>query len=123
VRAGDQVRYLASYLRNPEIGAKTILVEYPYVDRHWLEEYAGYYATLLDPPRPKATRLHFFDAAWTTDDFMAQLDSAIECRDSGDIAKHYIGFSVIRPLTAAPLGRTVVRPYRHVSERCSRPRR
>lgn len=120
-KAGDQLRYLRSYLRNPEIGAKTILVEYPYVDRHWLEEYAGYYATLLDPPRPKATRLHFFDVAWTTDEFMAQLDSAIERGDSSDIADHYVGFSVIRPLAAAPLGRTVVRPYRNVAERCFAP--
>jgi hypothetical protein len=120
-RVGDQVRYLASYLRNAEVGAKTILIEYPYVDRHWLEEYAGYYATLLDPPRPKATRFHFLDVAWTTDEFMEQLASAIERRDGADIAKHYIGFSVIRPLAAAPLGRTVVRPYRHVAERCFAP--
>lgn len=91
-RAGDQVRYLASYLRNPEVGAKTILIEHPYVDRHWLEEYTGYYATLLDPPRPEATRLHFFDAAWTTEEFMAQLACAIDRRDGSDIAAHYIGF-------------------------------
>ncbi|TMQ09586.1 MAG: hypothetical protein E6J91_29925 [Deltaproteobacteria bacterium] len=120
-KPGDQVRYLASYLRNPEVGANTIVVEHPYVDRHWLEEYAGYYATLLDPPRPKATRLHFFDASWTMDEFMAQLGLAIDRGDSNDIAKHYIGFSVIRPLAAAPLGRTVLRPYRRVAERCFAP--
>ncbi len=102
------------------MSAKTILVEQPYVDRHWLEEYAGYYATLLDPPAPKATRLHFFDQTWTLDDFKAHLATAIGGGEN-EIAKHYLGFSVIRPLPAAPIGRTVLRPYRGVSERCCAP--
>ncbi len=117
----DQVRYLASYLGHSEIGARTILIEHPYVDRHWLEEYAGYYATLLHPPRPKATRLHFFDIRWTVDEFRAHLAAAIAREGDNQIAAHYLGFSVIRPLPAAPIGRTVLRPYRGVEERCFAP--
>lgn len=117
----DQVRYLVSYLGHPEISAKTILVEDPYVDRHWLEEYSGYYATLLDPPRPKATRLHFFDEPWTLDEFKGHLAVAIEGGGENQISGHYLGFAVIRPLPAAPLGRTVLRTYRGVSERCFAP--
>ena len=56
----DQARYLASYLSNPELSAKSLVVETPYVDRHYLEEYARYYATALRPPNPKVSRLHFF---------------------------------------------------------------
>jgi hypothetical protein len=117
----DQVRYLASYLGHPEVSAKTILVEDPYVDRHWLEEYAGYYATLLDPPRPKATRLHFFDETWTLDDFKEHLSTAVGGGGEHEISKHYLGFSVIRPLPAVPVGRTVLRPYSGVSARCFAP--
>lgn len=117
----EQVRYLASYLSHPEISAKTILIEHPYVDRHWLEEYAGYYATLFDPPRPKATRLHFFDVHWTLDEFKVHLASAIARNDDGQIAMHYLGFAVIRPLPTAPIGRTVLRTYRGVAERCFAP--
>lgn len=117
----DQVRYLASYLGHPEVGARTILIEHPYVDRHWLEEYTGYYATLLDPPPPKATRLHFFDEEWTLDELKGHLAAAIGDRDEDRIARHYLGFSVVRPLPAAPLGRTVLRTYRGVSERCFAP--
>lgn len=117
----DQVRYLASYLSHTEVGAKTILVEEPYVDRHWLEEYSGYYATLLEPPRPKATRLHFFDETWTLDDFKQRLATAIADPKDKSIEKHYLGFSVIRPLPAAPIGRSVLRPYRGSSQRCFAP--
>ena len=117
----DQVRYLASYLGHQELGTKTILVEHPYVDRHWLDEYAGYYATLLDPPRPKATRLHFFDVAWSLDDFKAHLATAIEGNGRNEIAAHYLGFCVVRPLPAAPIGRTVLRTYGAVAERCFAP--
>lgn len=117
----DQVRYLASYLSHPEIGAKTILIEDPYVDRHWLEEYAGYYATLFDPPRSKAIRLHFFDVSWTLDEFKEHLASAIAHGDDDPIATHYLGFSVIRPLPAAPIGRTVLRTYHGIAERCFAP--
>lgn len=114
----EQVRYLASYLSHAEIAAKTILIETPYVDRHWLEEYSHYYATLLQPPPVKATRLHFFDEVWTLEDAMRLLAERIDHPDNRTIDEHYLGFAVIRPLPAAPIGRTVLRPYSKEKERC-----
>lgn len=109
-----QVRFLGSYLENDEAGARTILVEYPYVDRHFLEEYSHYYATSLHPPPPKATRLHFFKTPLTNRAFYYKLKRAANdgfdavCRElSGD----YLGFAVIRPLPDAPIGRTILRTY------------
>lgn len=116
-----QVRYLASYLRHADAGARTILVETPYVDRHWLDEYAGYYATLLYPPPAKATRLHFLRVAWSHDDFERLLGRAVAgARDEvqAEIEAAYLGFSVIRPLPSAPLGRTILRPYDAEPRRC-----
>lgn len=115
-----QVRYLGSYLSHPEANARTILVETPYVDRHYLEEYAHYYATTLRPPPPKATRLHFFSTVLTDDDFANFVTQAAE-EDFGDVCKelstHYLGFAVIRPLPDAPVGRTVLATFQAI-DRC-----
>jgi hypothetical protein len=119
--ACDQVRYLSSYLSHSEVGAKTILIEFPYVDRHWLEEYTSYYSTLFAPPRAKATRLHFFDEHWTLEELKQLLALAIDSPDDRTINDHYLGFSVIRPVPAAPIGRTVLRPYRGNADRCFAP--
>ncbi len=69
----DQVRYLALYLSGTELATRTMLVERPYVDRHWMEEYAGYYATMLAPPAQKTARLHFFAEELELDDILAVL--------------------------------------------------
>ena len=45
----DQVRYLSYYLSHEEMGARSMLIERPYIDRHYLTEYQGYYATTLSP--------------------------------------------------------------------------
>lgn len=43
----EQLRYLLAYLSSREIGAKTVVVESEYIDRHFLEDYAEYYSTKL----------------------------------------------------------------------------
>lgn len=117
----DQVRYLGSYLSDSECGAATIIVEHPYVDRHFLEEYANYYATSLFPPPTKATRLHFFSTAISNRKFSAILKKAANGNFSAVCSKlneSYLGFSVIRPLADAPIGRTVLKTFNHSKARC-----
>lgn len=115
-----QVKYLGSYLSHQEAKARTILVEAPYVDRHYLEEYANYYATTLRPPPPKATRLHFFRNDLTDDIFTDLITRAADgnfaeiCKD---LSAHYLGFAVIRPLPDAPVGRTVLATFQTL-DRC-----
>ena len=117
----DQVRYLGSYLADGETGAKTIVAEHPYVDRHFLEEYANYYATTLNPPPTKATRLHFFK----TDISNRKLSAIIKKAARGlfsevcsKLNKSYLGFAVIRPLPDAPIGRTVLTTFNNNTNRC-----
>ena len=115
-----QVRYLGSYLSHPEANARTILIEAPYVDRHYLEEYAHYYATTLRPPPPKATRLHFFRNDLTDDVFTGLITQAAEGNFTGvckDLSSHYLGFAVIHPLPDAPIGRTVLATFQAL-DRC-----
>jgi hypothetical protein len=120
----DQVRYLASYLCHPELDARTILIERPYVDRHWMEEYAGYYATTLAPPAQKAVRLHFLKDSYETEDFLRLVREVAE-GNLQEVEKRfeqgYLGYSVIRPLPSVPMGRTVLRPYPGDSRRCFAP--
>ncbi len=122
----DQVSYLESYLRNPEAKAKTIVVERPYVDRHWLEEHVCYYARSLYPPPPHASRLHFFSKRFSTAELKTQLANAIP-NDIESLERHfqnkYLGFSVIRPLPTAPVGRTILTVYPGDPNRCYEPSR
>lgn len=109
-----QARYLASYLSNSEAAAKTLLIEEPYIDRHYLEEYTGYYASTLQAPTSRTARLHLFRQDWGQDAKSSILKLVAEsgAREAGDIlSADYLGFVVVRPLPSAPIGRTVLRPY------------
>jgi len=119
----DQVRYLVSYLRHPEAAAQTIIREAPYVDRHWLEEFAGYYATALHPPSSHATRLHFIRGDLTADEFRDLIRQATIDRQQIErgLAERYLGFCVVRPLPSAPIGRTALKTYGDDSLRCYAP--
>lgn len=120
-----QVRYLCSYLSHPESHARTILIETPYVDRHYLEEYANYYATTLRPPPPKATRLHFFSNELTDEIFERLVTRAASGQYRGVcklLSAHYLGFAVIRPLPDAPVGRTILATFQTVGRCYALPR-
>src|SRR5689334_21029567 len=62
--ANDQCHYLAAYLAHPECDATMMVVERPYVDRHYIEEYSRYYATAFKPVESRVTRIHFFGSGF-----------------------------------------------------------
>jgi len=122
--APDQIKYLHSFLMLHDMAPKLMVVEEPYVDRHYLEEFTGYYATALYPPPSKATRIHFLTDA-LKDDWL----SALLCEASANYEKArrrlneaYVGYMVARPIPSAPVGRTVLRPYSRDGGRCFGPR-
>ena len=94
----DQVKYLVSYLLAPEVRARSFIVEAPYIDRHYLEEYTGYYASALRAPSSRTTRIHVLSCE--LDD--AVLEGWVEeakgnykaVRDR--IQEAYLGFVVVR---------------------------
>ena len=120
-----QVRYLGSYLSNDESGARTILIEAPYVDRHYLEEFAGYYASAFGPPSSRTVRLHFFRSDWGPTAVEVILNRVEELgleAAERELTEDYLGFIVVRPLASAPIGRTILRPYADASRaRCYEP--
>ena len=109
----DQVRYLVEYLRHAEMAAQGLLVEDPYVDRHFLTEFQGYYSTTLRPPSSKTVRIHVFDCPVELADLKQRLlDPPSRAGLKAHLQAHYLGFVVVRPLPTAPIGRTVLRWYR-----------
>lgn len=121
----DQVGYLDRYLRSSAIGAKTLVVEHPYTDRHYLEEYQRYYASSLRAPPARTTRVHVFAIA-LDDDTLIELnrrsatgaDARAEVQQK--LQRAYRGFIVLRPLAAAPIGRTVLAPFSGIESRVFR---
>lgn len=121
----DQVKYLISYLTHDEMGAASMLVERPYVDRHYLTEYQGYYATgLRDVPR-HTTRVHLFSGEVDLDEARERLrqagDEETRRAVQSDLQEAYLGFVVLRPLPTAPIGRTVLKWYGGRDARCFGP--
>jgi len=93
------------------IGAKTILAENEYVDRDYLEDYAGYYARCFEDYGRRCTRLHFFTIDFEEEDFEASLVEPDAGLTTETLSNGYLGFIVVRPLPTNPIGRTCLRSY------------
>ena len=108
-----QVKYLARYCKR--LGAKTVLREDHYVDRHFLDEHVLYYGRSLEPTASHVVRFHVFSRVFSDAEFgdlleqrAAQTTEAAAKIDQ-DLSKDYLGFISIRPLPSVPIGRTVLR--------------
>lgn len=119
-----QVEYLCGYLAHDEMGTQTMLIEEPYVDRHFLTEYQGYYATALRQVPRHTTRLHLFKHPFRLQDVLQELSEADDDERAAvqdRLQQGYLGFIVLRPLLAAPVGRTVLRWFQREDTRCFGP--
>ena len=62
VNAKLQSRYYEHYFAN--LNAQTIVVEAPYIDHDYLDDFAAYYVRCFHPYERTCTRLHFFTDAF-----------------------------------------------------------
>ena len=110
VSSKDQLHYICSYLEVDHINCQTIVVESEYIERHYLEDYAEYYARCF-PAHPRTcSRLHFFSSAITE----AQFNKCLRNEDDSVaelLRKSYIGFAVLRPIPHTVFARVCLRPY------------
>jgi hypothetical protein len=111
VAAPPQVASLYAHLK--ALGARTVVVEGHYVDRHFIEEAISYYARALIGRRHACVRIHVFATTLTE----AGLEHLLQRAASGalqDVSTAlndaYLGYIVVRPLPSVPIGRTVLRP-------------
>ena len=94
-----------------ELKAKTILVECPYTDGDFLDDYAAYYVRCLDKYRSPCVRLHFFQVAFD-DNELQKIAKLISRRlNEGALQKAYLGFIVVKPLPETLVGRTCLKTY------------
>ena len=93
------------------IGAKAIVVENEYVDRDYLEDYAEYYVRCFQDYPRKCTRLHFFKAAFSFDDFSNCLVGNSDSLSLELLQTNYLGFIVLKPLPRTIIGRTCLITY------------
>lgn len=108
-----QVSYLRQYVG--KLGCRSAVVEHHYVDRDYIHDVAMLYARNLRGYPNYCRRMHLFradlDAArWRTLVLEAR-DPAARVRAEAELGEGYLGFVVVRPLPAAPVGRTVLRTY------------
>lgn len=62
VRQKPQIQYLDNYLLSQNEPAKTVVIEYEYIERSFLEDYAAYYSRCFHKYPKTCSRLHFFSA-------------------------------------------------------------
>ncbi|MBF0179080.1 MAG: hypothetical protein HQM03_03520 [Magnetococcales bacterium] len=115
-----QVRYLESYLRT--LGARTLIVESHYIDRHYMDEFATYYARKRIAPPNHCRRLHAFSTELDDAGFEHRLRTAATGATAlesvqKELNDGYLGFIVVRPVANVPIGRTVLRPLQDESAR------
>jgi hypothetical protein len=107
---GLAVEYLHDYLH--VLGARSFAVERHYIDRHFLEEYTQYYARSFVPPVQHCERLHFFSSSREELETLLGSCIAVDRHEAQQaLQAQYLGFVVKRPLTSAPIGRSVLAPY------------
>ena len=101
-----QLQYLERYLSM--LNAKVIIKEPKYFDRDYLAEFAAFYSVSSKGYANICERLHIF----SEDIDRRTLKSAAANRNKRALNRlqaSYLGFIVVRPIPAAPLGRTVIK--------------
>jgi hypothetical protein len=102
-----QAQYLRCYLH--DLGARSVVVEPNYFDRDYLSEFGAFYSTSTAGYPNICQRVHYFSSAVTRAYFMKAAGGNLEAR--GALEKAYLGHVVLRPISGAPIGRTVVKVY------------
>lgn len=101
--------YFENYFQ--ALGAKTILVENNYIDRDFIEDFAGYYVRCFPEYERKCARLHFFSRDLATKEFESFFSGAKSSDFFEELQAHYLGFIVVKPLPQTVIGRTCLKTY------------
>jgi hypothetical protein len=99
--------YFNDYLT--DIGTQTIIVEAPYTDKDYIEDYAAYYARCHAEYKKTCVRLHFFANSFDGQ-YLSEAVSGNAVK-VGELKQSYLGFLVIKPLPETIIGRTCLKTY------------
>ncbi len=105
VAAHDRAKYLYNYLKT--LKTRCILIEDPYTDADYLDDFASYYVRCHTDYERRCRRLHFFSCELPEDWWTR----ALSPNGLAALQSAYLGFVVARPLPDSIIGRTVLRTY------------
>ena len=93
------------------LGAQTAIIEYRYIDSDWRNEHKAFYTGTFRRYPSVAHRIHFFEAPLPRELATLQRPTIV-----GQLG--YLGYCILRPVPAAPVGRTFLRPIRPWTATC-----
>lgn len=101
--------FFLNYLNpgNGGLNASTILVESKYLSKSYLQDYSNYYSTSYVDYKRFCKRIHFFGENFTKEKLEEMLKHPTKKHE--DIWQSYLGYIVIRPLSNAIFGATLLR--------------
>ncbi|MFC4963426.1 hypothetical protein [Alcaligenes sp. GCM10023179] len=104
-----QIDYIFRYLE--EIGAKSVVLEYNYIDKDYLDDYSKFYVRRFNSSGHTCSRLHFFSKELDHQQLETLLNGNVEPKEHTDLQSTYLGFMVIKPLPKTFIGRTCLKQY------------
>lgn len=103
-----QIDYIFRYLS--DLGAKSVLLEFEYVDKDYLEDYSRFYVKRFNSRGHKCARLHFFSRTLdhgTVDEILLNHEAGARA----SLQESYLGFMVVKPLPKTFIGKTCLKHY------------
>ncbi len=94
-----------------KLRAKTIVVESPYTDGDFLDDYAAYYVRCLGKYKSRCVRLHFFKVPFRDNELRSAAKRRSARLNERTLQKAYLGFIVVKPLPETVVGRTCLKTY------------
>ena len=102
--------YLDRYVNKLDV--KTMVIENEYIDRHYIEDYAEYYARCFHQHPRTCSRIHFFRNEFKEADFIGAVSGTnAELISNLQNGENYLGFVVLRPIPKTCIARMCLRPY------------
>jgi len=111
----SHTNYFDGYLTHHQ--AKTIVTEYEYVDKDYLEDYAAYYVRSFHQYNRLCCRVHFFSQAFKEDHLQQLLKGKYTELTPDSAQNNYLGFIVVKPLPKTIIGRTCLKIYHAEGQR------
>ncbi|WP_157983730.1 hypothetical protein [Simplicispira metamorpha] len=105
----QQIDYIFRYLKG--LGGKTIVLEFDYVDKDYLDDFSRFYVRRFGAKGYKCARLHFFSTEFDhakMEDFILGGGLA---SGYGTLQDQYLGFFVVKPLPKTFIGKTCLKAY------------
>lgn len=109
VLSKPHIAYFKTYFG--ELKAQTLVVEEPYIDRDFLDDFSGYYDRCYEDYQRKCKRVHFFDIALSEKDFDSLLSKPAGPAVFERFQDSYLGFIVVKRLPDTVVGRTCLKTY------------